>query len=252
MNTREEQPQHDRRLQDLTFPSPYRDEYDGVEEPMSQDVTVEQASAEIMGHLMHAAVDGLSAVMQLGPLHLMGRLDTPGGEQVLGFILDREAAIMDQDVTGQTVRLEYWYGDTSSRFESRVVGREGSRIWLEPPGTVDRSDRRLVPRFAVDGIEGFRFLLEIDSTEQPMVLVDLSNTGIAFRAPADSRLNPGMLCLAWLGLPDREMVPVRIEIRNCRVLGSELLVGARMVDLRRQDRKSITQLIVGLRSLQER
>ena len=98
MNTREEQPQHDRRLQDLTFPSPYRDEYDGVEEPMSQEVTVEQASAEIMGHLMHAAVDGLSAVMQLGPLHLMGRLDTPGGEQILGFILGREAAIMDQEM----------------------------------------------------------------------------------------------------------------------------------------------------------
>ncbi len=53
--------------------------------------------------------------------------------------------------------------------------------------------------------------------------------------------------MAWLGLPGQEVVPIRIEIRNSRQLDTELLVGARMVELRRLDRKAITHLIIGLR-----
>jgi hypothetical protein len=216
---------------------------------MTQIVALEQPTGEIDidAHLMHAAMDGLSAVMQLGPSHLMGRLEIPEDMGDVVFVLDRASSIVDPEVQGLLVRVEYWHGDTSNRFESQVVEREGPRVRLVRPEVVDRSDRRLVPRFAVDGAEGFRFLVGEAAEARSLPLVDLSNTGLAFRCPLELELEPGMELVAWLGLPDHDVVPIRLEIRNSRPLGTEILVGARMIDLRRVDRKAITRLIVGIR-----
>ena len=60
-------------------------------------------------------------------------------------------------------------------------------------------------------------------------------------------LKIGQQIMTWVGLPEQDVVPIRVEIRNFRALGSETLVGARMVELRRVDRKAITHLIIGLR-----
>jgi hypothetical protein len=218
---------------------------------MSHVEASEQPTGEIEAHLMHAAMTGLSAVMQLGPLHLMGRLEIPEDTGEVTFILDRVGSVMEHDVSGTAVRLEYWHGDTSSRFESCVLGRDGSRVRLSRPGIVACSDRRLVPRFAVEGTGGFRFILGEADDDRPVTLVDLSNTGLSFRCPLDQPIAAGQVCMAWLGLPDEEVVPIRLEIRNCRQLGSDLLVGARILDLCRTDRKSITRLIIQIRDESE-
>ena len=83
-----------------------------------------------------------------------------------------------------------------------------------------------------------------------MDLVDLSNTGLAFRAPAsmETLLISGVPHVGWLGLPEREVMPIQVDIRNCRAVDLMLLlVGARFVEIRRVDRKAISQLIIGLR-----
>jgi len=214
---------------------------------MNPTLVPEQPTGEIEAHLMHAAIDGLSAVMQLGPLHLMGRLDIPDGVGEVVFVLDRVGAVMGQNVSGVSVRLEYWYGDTSNRFVSQVLTREGDRVRLVRPAAVDRSDRRMVPRYSVVGAEGFRFLVGSEEEASSVPLVDLSNTGLAFRCPQEMEMEPGMEVMAWVGLPGEEVVPVLLEIRNRRPVGEELLIGARMRNLLREHRKAITRLIIGYR-----
>ena len=209
-----------------------------------------QNNAEIDAQMMHAALNGLSTVMRLGSSYVMGHLELDDGNPELCFVVDRVSALMNEDPIGQTVRLEYWHGNISSSFDSRIVARVENKIRLELPQVVEHSDRRLVPRAVVDGRDGFRFSLGENDPSQSMVLVDLSNTGLAFRCPVGTDLMPGMLQVGWLGLPGHDLVPVELEIRNCRKLGAEVWVGARMMSLKRADRKSITQCIIEIRGPQ--
>ena len=216
---------------------------------MTELFATEQADLDIEAHLMHIALNEQSAVMRVGALHLMGRLELDPDIDALEFVLDRSTALEDGTVEGTAVQIEYWNGDVSSRFDSSIRRHEGGRVRLTVPTSVVRSDRRLVPRCTVEGTEGFRFLLGSDSNMVPMKLIDLSNTGLAFRAPVamEARLTSGSALMGWLGLPEQEVVPVQVDIRNCRIVGSTLLVGARFEDIRRADRKAISRLIIGLR-----
>ena len=216
---------------------------------MTEHFTTNQADLDIEGHLMHIALNEVSAVMRMGALHLMGRLALTEGIEDVDFVLDRSTALDGGMVSGMTVQIEYWNGDISSRFDSSVRQQEGARIRLSAPTSVTRSDRRLVPRCTVEGTKGFRFLLGSEPDMVAMDLVDLSNTGLAFRAPLsmESLLSSEPPIVGWLGLPEQAVIPVQVDVRNCREVGSTLLVGARFFDIRRADRKAISQLIIRLR-----
>ena len=55
---------------------------------MTELFTTKQADLNIEAHLMHIAQNALSAVMRMGALHLMGRLELTPSIEELDFVLD--------------------------------------------------------------------------------------------------------------------------------------------------------------------
>lgn len=205
---------------------------------------------EIDAHLMLAALDAVPVVLCAGQQRLSGRFDLADGFGEISFIDQRPApratAVAHKDIT-----VEYYLdGSCRHAFSTRVIGRSGrDRLRLARPRRIERSERRIVPRFRIAEDSGCCFTFTEPAGARPAEVADLSNAGALLRVPRSVGLTTGgQTASGWMRLGhDSEPMPVTVEVRHVSPFDAgRVSVGVRFVGIRFADQVRITKHIVAL------
>jgi hypothetical protein len=174
----------------------------------------------IVAHLFYAAAEIGVVTVQVGRAVISGTLMIPEAEpRSVGFCPDENEDIPEKLLRrGRLVRLRYASLVDEYAFQAAYLGRDGAGWRLSVPHTVDRKDRRLLPRRTV--LNSRRFTVQLDGLSgatRRLIVVDLSPAG--FSVLVDPRLEKlvlGETRKAKLFLPDRPVLMSRCTVVNVR------------------------------------
>jgi len=205
---------------------------------------------EIDAHLMFAALDAVPVVLCAGELRVQGRFDLADGFGEISFI-DQRTATRATSLPSGPVSVEYFLGESSRHcFTSRVISVGAQdRVRLARPLRIERSERRIVPRFQLADATGYTFTFSEPEGARPAEVVDLSNTGARLLVPRSVGLTGGgQTAAGWLRLgADEEPLPVTVEVRHVAPFdAARVSVGVRFAEIRYVDQVRLTQHVVAL------
>ncbi len=215
----------------------------------SETDDVLRGPSDIDAHLMFAALEGVAAVLHADGYRIPGRFDFADGFGEIAFIDQRTSAPATGLPCGN-VRVEYFLGRHDlHQFETAVLGRTAQdRVRLARPRSIQRSQRRFVPRFRIVGREAYSFVFTQPENIRPAEVLDLSNQGARLVVDARQGLDRGgFVASGWLSLPEETGIPVTIEFRHVAPHDvGRLVVGVRFLEIRTVDQVRLTRHILCL------
>lgn len=184
----------------------------------------------IDAHLLEAAMEGASGVLNIDGHAVIGRIDMADGFGEIAFLVEPGAPRVLRDAV---LEADYWLEGVRYRFSTRLCTYlTPSRLRLHRPRRVHCFERRVRARESV-GPECF--CLIGDATIR---IADLSEAGARLRlTPELPPMRAGERIEAWVILTSDAPMPVIIEAVHARRGGE---VGVHFEQIRVDDRSRIT------------
>jgi len=204
---------------------------------------------DVVAHLFFAAAEIGDVQVDFAGCSVSGTISFPTVEsREFSFFLAGDA-IHEPPAPGTVVRVRYFRGQAAYSFLTVVTDISDSRRWLlEFPRTIERNERRIVPRCRVMAGGGFRIRLDLgDGPVRTLPLFDLSaaGAGVIF----NEAQHPFVIGRAMAGsvvLPGGTVVPALVEVRNIRDLpggDGEKVAGCRFVGLAPSDHAALVRAL---------
>ncbi len=157
----------------------------------------------IDAHLLAAAMQGVSGVLEASGGSLVGRFDFADAFGEISFIIEHwEPWLYD----GMALEADYWLDGARYRFEARLRSRGGrGRLRLMRPRRIQGFERRVQPRQRV----AESFCMMADSS---VGIEDLSVDGALIQLHSElPPMRSGEQRQVWLSVPQTTPIPVIIE-----------------------------------------
>lgn len=192
----------------------------------------------IVAHLYYAMMEIEVITVQVGRSVISGTLVEPEADpRTFGFRPDPNEEVPERLLRrGKLVRVRYASLLDEYAFQGAFV-RMQDDVWrISIPHTIDRKDRRLLPRYPV--LKSRRFTVQLEGHAggtRRLLMVDLSPAG--FSALVDPRLDKvtvGDTRRAVLHLPDRPALRSRCMVVNVRHIEGDRaidVIGCRFLGL---------------------
>ncbi len=220
---------------------------------MAPPVQTELVTDEtIVAHLHYAMVEIGLITVQIGRTVVSGTLLDPEADpRTFGFRPDPNEEVPEKLLRrGKLVRVRYASLLDEYAFQGAFHHMDEDVWRISIPHTVDRKDRRLLPRRPV--LRSRRFTVQLDGHaggSRRLLMVDLSPAG--FSALVDPRLDKvtiGDTRRAALYLPDRPVLRSRCMVVNVRHIEGDRaidVIGCRFVGLGFSSSRMLAELLRG-------
>lgn len=173
-------------------------------------------TSDIHTHLLVAASEG-RPVQVTGPgFAVSGTFGMPDDGWTV-FCPDPTAPIPLPRM-GATIKVEYEGGRDSYTFFTCLTSIDGSGRWVfQAPLTVERTDRRMMARYNVYGVNGFCFRVTEWPSQPLLGLHDVSAGGAGIiNDPRRHPLQFEQLLEGYMHVPGEDAIPMCVEVRNSR------------------------------------
>lgn len=220
---------------------------------MAEDIpsTLHERPDEIDAHLMFTALDNVPVVLSAGSMRVPGRLDLADDFGEIAFIDQRQSPEQHVQTGLRPVEVAYYnQAGVHHRFTTVVKDKSApDRLRLQRPMRIERSERRIVPRFPVLGTEGYGFAVTGTDDQPVSAVADLSNQGLRLLMWRRSGVPlSGAVLTGWLQLPEETPLPISVEVRYVAPYDAgRVSVGARLLEIRRDDHTVLTRHVLDLR-----
>ncbi len=208
-----------------------------------------QGRDRIAAHLVFVAAEVASVALTTEGRTLRGTLAMPNHGRLVPFVPHRDYGDgLELPLRGMPASLAYTAHEVSYGFGTTMAGVDETGRWLmQPPETIDATDRRLLHRHPVLGDPAFS--LELNGSWQPpgfrpFSALDISADGLGVLFdPHRTPMAPHDLVSARLLLPTAfTFMHLLLRVANVRPVSRHAWLraaGTRFVDLRMEHRRAL-------------